>query len=90
MEFGDNHNISSTAQISPLSLLKRYLTRPCFASRTTAFVILSTHLQNSVDEQEIVGGFPPAEVFCDLQRLLALLHPLGDGRGGDHHGEGGR
>ena len=49
----------------------------------------TTHLQDRVDEQEVVGGFPAAEVFSDLQRLLALLHPLGDGRRGDHHGEGG-
>lgn len=36
------------------------------------------YLKHSIDQQQIVGGFPAAQILGDLQGLLALLHPFGE------------
>lgn len=45
------------------------------------------NLQYCINQQQVVCGFPAAEVFRDLQGLFTLLHSFGNVGGCDHHGE---
>lgn len=38
---------------------------------------LLCYLKHCVDQQQVIGGFPSAQILGHLQGLLALLHPLG-------------